>query len=377
MRIKSYFAPSVDEAIAQARAEFGDDALLLSTRQTDNGCEVVFGTADDAETAGDPLTNVRASESVASRDRETAGAPGLETIRAEMDEIRRLLLSADRPGSRVPELAAVYDRLTGAGIDAVLAGQVVDAVEAGMATHALAKLKIALGLARRFDLRKFEELLRAELAARIPIDANLGSAGSQGTVIVLIGPGGAGKTTTIMKIAAFQAGPDRPVRIVTLDQNALASRVQLQFFARKNRVAFTALESPETLAGFIEKVRQKEIVLIDTPSCGSDADREKLANILNGCRGLDTHLVAPAYMTAPALRQSIAKHAALRPTKLIITKLDESPAFGAAVSEAARAGLAISLLTDGVSITRDLHAASVEDLLSIALVRDPIRTACA
>jgi flagellar biosynthesis protein FlhF len=374
MRIKSYFAPSVDEAIAQARAEFGDDALLLSTRQTDNGCEVVFGTAGDAEAAGEPLV----SESVKSQGREAAGAPGLETIRAEMDEIRRLLLSSDRPGSRVPELASVYARLIGAGIDAVLAGQVVDAVEAGMATHALAKLKIALGLgARRFDLRKFEELLRAELAARIRIDASLGDAGSQGTVVVLVGPGGAGKTTTIMKIAAFQAGPDRPVRILTLDQNALASRVQLQFFARKNGVAFTALESPETLAGFIEKARQKEIVLIDTPSCGCDADREKLARILNDCRGLDTHLVAPAYMTAPALRQSIAKHAALRPAKLVITKLDESPAFGAAVSEAARAGLAISLLTDGVSIARELHAASVEDLLSIALVRDPIRAACA
>jgi flagellar biosynthesis protein FlhF len=374
MRIKSYFAPSVDEAIAQARAEFGDDALLLSTRQTDNGCEVVFGTAEGGEAAGEPL----ASESVPTRDREAVSAPGLETIRAEMDEIRRLLLSSDRPGARVPELAAVYARMTGAGIDPVLAGQVVDAVEAGMATHALAKLKIALGLgARRFDLRKFEELLRAELASRIPIDANLGAAGFPGTVIALVGPGGAGKTTTIMKIAAFQAGPDRPIRILTLDQDKLASRVHLQFFARKNGVAFTALESPETLPAFIEKSRQKEIVLIDTPSCGCDADREKLAGILNGCSGLDTHLVAPAYMTAPALRQSIAKHAALRPTKLIITKLDESPAFGAAVSEAARAGLAISLLTDGVSIARDLHAASVEDLLSIALVRDPIRAACA
>jgi flagellar biosynthesis protein FlhF len=372
MRIKSYFVPTVDDAIAQARAELGDDALLLSTRKNDNGCEVVFGVAGDEEAGGEPNALVQKSE------REPVGAPDLETIRAEMDEIRQLLLSSDRLGSRVPELAAIYARLTGAGVDAVLATQIVDAVEAGMATHALAKLKIALGLgARRFDLQQLEELLRAEFAARVRINANLGAPGCEGTVIVLVGPGGAGKTTTLMKIAAFQAGPERPVRILTLDQNALASRVHLQFFARKNGVAFTALESPETLPAYIENARQKEIILIDTPGCGSDADREKLAHILDDCRGLDTHLVAPAYMTAPALRQSIAKYSVFRPTKLIVTKLDEWPAFGAAVSEAVRAGLAISLLTDGVSIARDVHAASVEDLLSIALVRDPIRAACA
>ena len=33
MRIKSYFVRSVDEAIAQARKDLGEDALLLNTRK--------------------------------------------------------------------------------------------------------------------------------------------------------------------------------------------------------------------------------------------------------------------------------------------------------------------------------------------------------
>src|SRR5580693_3409640 len=50
MRIKSYFAKSVDEAMVQARAELGNDALLLNTRKSEGGkpenYEVVFGTVD-------------------------------------------------------------------------------------------------------------------------------------------------------------------------------------------------------------------------------------------------------------------------------------------------------------------------------------------
>jgi flagellar biosynthesis protein FlhF len=151
----------------------------------------------------------------------------------------------------------------------------------------------------------------------------------------------------------------------------------LNVFARKTGVAFTALESPESLGAFLETVRRTEIILIDTPNCASDAERENLARILNACAGIDTHLVVPAYMTGPALRQAIAKHAMFKPAKLIVTKLDESPTFGAALSEAARAILPISLLTSGLSIPNDLHAASVDDLLSIACPRDEIRAACA
>ena len=64
--------------------------------------------------------------------------------------------------------------------------------------------------------------------------------------MALVGPGGAGKTTTLMKIAAFQGGPERPVRMLTLDPDWLASRMQLKLFARKSDIAFARSKSPES-----------------------------------------------------------------------------------------------------------------------------------
>src|SRR5580700_8292964 len=66
MRIKSYFAKSVDEAMVQARAELGNDALLLNTRKNEGGkpenYEVVFGTAEGVGPL--PLPEIKLPQSV-------------------------------------------------------------------------------------------------------------------------------------------------------------------------------------------------------------------------------------------------------------------------------------------------------------------------
>jgi len=399
MRIKSYFVKSVDDAIAQARAELGEEALLLSTRKVEprpdcpGGYDVVFGTADTL--APDAVSEIipvpvespaavaarPAARDHAQRDHVTGE---LERLRAQMDDIHSLLLSSGGPmanGRRVPELKGVFTRLIAAGMDASHADEIVRGVEAGLAANAPAQMPrhtVAIGWkARRFSWSKFEELLRSELTARVKIDSSLGVEGSRGTVVAMVGPGGAGKTTTLMKIAAFQAAAGRPVRLLTLDSSGLGSRMQLQFFARKRGIAFAAVEAPETLPQLIENARQAEIVLIDTPHCALPAERDKLAAILTSCPSLDVHVVVPAYMTAAAMRDAIRKYEIFHPAKLVVTKFDESDTFGTAVSESMRAGLSLSLVTDGVSIPEDLHAASVEDLLLMAIGREPAQVVCA
>jgi flagellar biosynthesis GTPase FlhF len=182
----------------------------------------------------------------------------------------------------------------------------------------------------------------------------------------------------LMKIAAFQAAPIRPVRLLTLDRSGLGSRMHLQMFARKTRIAFTPVESPEALPALIEEARKKEIVLIDTPGYLEPAERSKLASVLTRCPGVDVHLVLPAYMTSTACREAIRRYSLFWPSKLAITRFDETASFGAMVPEAVEAGLSLSLVTDGVSIPDSLHAFSVEDLMNQALGRESLaEAACA
>src|ERR1051325_7524402 len=95
MRIKSFFAASVDQAIAQARAELGVEAMLLHTRKLDQdasypgGYEVAFGVAGDPATAIEP---VDLSPSKRSPQQDVAGE--LSRLHAQMGEIQKLLWRA-------------------------------------------------------------------------------------------------------------------------------------------------------------------------------------------------------------------------------------------------------------------------------------------
>ena len=73
------------------------------------------------------------------------------------------------------------------------------------------------------------------------------------------------------------------------------------------------------------------------------------------------------------LRRSIQRYAIFHPTKLLATKLDETQTLGSVFSEAVRTGLALSFLTHGPAVPGDIRAASVEDLVGMALTSETAR----
>ncbi len=76
-------------------------------------------------------------------------------------------------------------------------------------------------------------------------------------------------------------------------------------------------------------------------------------------------LVVPAYMKAADLRQCVERYQAFRPSKLLITKLDEAQTFGTLFSEVARSGLAFSFVTYGPGVPNDIREASMDDVLGM------------
>src|SRR5580658_5372453 len=190
MRIKSYFVRSVDEAIAQARVELGEDALLLNTRKQNtpgsswSGYEVVFGCVDDPAAPAARVESAARADRVEAAAQMDAAAPAemsvipapassvpatpplpaappvpaappipaafsagsllsthleaatdLEQLRAQIDEIHSLLLQAgsQRAASRgLPFLDRVFARLMKAGWSAALTASIVDGVAAAL-----------------------------------------------------------------------------------------------------------------------------------------------------------------------------------------------------------------------------------------------------
>ncbi len=378
MRIKSYFAKSVDEAIAQAREQLGAEAMLLDTRRRapkpgqTGSYEVVFGLDDAPPEPAVPLTS---APPISTAKPEHLGNE-LARLNAQMDEIRSLIVRSSKSqmtiGRSVPELADAHLRLLAAEVEPVLAKDIVDRLEAAMATDAFfdriapASEKTAnRWKALRVNPDRLQAFVKAEMERRVRVEPRLG------TVVVLVGPTGAGKTTTVVKLAANSAKAGRPVRMFTVDTARPSGYLQLQSLATSLGLPFSTVQSLQQLPALVADASRKELVLIDTPGYAGDDRKgvETTAEVLSKCPGVDMHLVVPGYMRASDIRRCIARYEIFGPTKLLVTKLDETEVLGPIFSESARAGLSLSYLTNGPVIPDDIRAASLEDFVALVLDR--------
>ena len=144
-------------------------------------------------------------------------------------------------------------------------------------------------------------------------------------------------------------------------------------------ITFSSVDSLENLPKLVADARKNECVLIDTQGYSPQEQpaAEKLAAALAACGDVDVHLVAPAYMKARDLRNSIERYRLFQPSKLLVTRMDETESFGTVFSEAALAGLALSFLSNGPRIPDDIRAATGEDLLAMVRERPRARVKAA
>jgi flagellar biosynthesis protein FlhF len=400
MKIKSYFAKTVDEAISKARVELGSEALLLNTRKiADNGMgagyEVVMGVAGSAPAAkvATPVpTPKSAPPPPAAAVPPRLPAPPNEVandmakLRAQMDELQSLLVGSAKNAwaaqRSVPETAEVYTSLIAAEVDPFLCKDIADRLEAAMATDAffLFAGPEPEGMQNRWktlksDAARVEAFLRSELESRVALRPRLGVPGAKGAVAAMVGPAGSGKTTSLAKLA-IAASAQRPVRLISIDKSQNGVQQMLGSLAT-SAITFSCVDSIESIPKLVAEARKNECVLIDTPGYSrlQQPAAEKLAAALAACGNVDVHLVAPAYMKARDLRNSIERNRVFHPSKLLVTKMDEAETFGTMFSEAALAGLALSFVANGTRIPDDIRAATGEDLLAMARERQHARAA--
>jgi flagellar biosynthesis protein FlhF len=193
-------------------------------------------------------------------------------------------------------------------------------------------------------------------------------------VIALIGPTGAGKTTTIAKLAANAgAFADSRVGLLTLDTYRVSGVEQLATYAQiagcKFEVAYDAADARSALA----RLKKTDIVLVDTPGRSplTGARDEEWQVMLAALRPDEVHLVLPAGVRLDVAQHLRDAHAATPPTHLLLTKLDETPGDRGVADLADALGLPTRWLTDGLAVPADLTVAPPRILAALGLTSTP------
>jgi flagellar biosynthesis protein FlhF len=391
MKIKRYTAVSMRAALALVRAEQGPDAVILSSRRGEDGIEVIAAVdydealfadanrqrpapiiappapacaaapvaaiaplapaAPKAPTAAAPRTasSVRAP----SMPRPAPAAPpdlGYGAMQRELQDLRRVLetglagMTWSDKRLREPLQARVLEELSGMDIAPDMA------------------MELAALTPRRTSLENPSHIPLALLVKHLPVINDLTCI--TGGITAVVGPTGAGKTTTIAKLAArwcMQHGA-ADLALVSIDGYRIGAREQLMTYARILGAPMHAANSGKELAAVLERLKSKKLILIDTAGMGPRDVRltEQLTALKYGASRARVLLALPAQAEGQALDEIVCAFVRVKPAACILTKVDEAASLGAAISTVLRHKLKIAYVCDGQRVPEDLHAAHLK-----------------
>lgn len=390
MKIKRFFAPDIRQAMRMVRDEQGPDAVILSNKRVDGGVEIVAAIDYDeralspaaiaqasaaalaeAQSVRTPPPSDRASlrapapEAVSARASEPApvreqlwsGEPTLLEMKNELHTLRRMLegqLSSLAWGAFVrgePRRVELIERLLRFGMSAAQSRAIVEAVMADDAD-------VETGWHRALDtIARGLPLYRRDLMA-------------DGGTVALVGPTGAGKTTTAAKLAANYAlrHGQRQVAMISMDSYRIGGWEQLRAYGRLLDVPVRTADTREELQRALDEFSDRSLVLIDTGGMNQrDGGLERQVEILDK-RALraEVMLLLPATCRQSGLGEVVDAFSVFAPDAGIVTKVDETTCLGGVLSAAVTHQLPLAWISDGQRVPEDLHPAQAPDLVARA-----------
>lgn len=327
MRLKTFHAKSMTEAMRQVKETLGEDAIIVATRDEPGGYVRVTAAAEQAaapqkqETKGGNMKNAGRATSRIMALQEHDDENSVE------EALTGLLLAHRAPASVSDKILAAAGAV---GID-----------QPGPA------LEAALAATFRFDPLPLKRHPRP---------------------LVLVGPPGAGKTLTAAKLAARATLNGLKASIITTDTARAGGIEQLQAFLDILSIELKTAQTPQNLRTQLDKSLQADQIIIDTGGLNpfDPGEMRDLALLLK-TEDADAVLVLPAGGDAEESAEIAMTFGVLGVRRLLPTRLDFARRLGGILAAADRAGMAFSDASHTPSVAMGLLQLSPRALADILL----------
>jgi flagellar biosynthesis protein FlhF len=280
MRLRTFTAATMTEAMGLVRAGLGPDAIIVSTEEAEDGGMRVIAALDRPE---------------------RSEPPGLTDAPDLIDILNEALSAHGLPPSTVEKILC-----------AALPFETDDPL---------------LALSGAFTT--FYGFAPIEAEPRRPL--------------LLVGPPGAGKTVSIAKLATRAVMAGKAVRLITADTVRAGAIEQLDTLARALQLALHRADTVQRLGPLAAGARPDELTLIDSPGINpyGAGDRRELAALI-AASGAEPVLVLPAGGDAVDTVEMARVFRDLGASRMIVTRLDMVQRLGSviAAADALRLGFA-------------------------------------
>jgi flagellar biosynthesis protein FlhF len=370
MKLKTFLARDLKDALSQVKKELGPEAVILSTQSRwlkENRAD--WGRRPGVEvTAAIDMTAFPSNgdrEGEARRDWFLPPPTPVSQIQEDLDEVKDLLhqwVRQSGPPSWLlqhKELTMFYRFLTRSGLDERFLQRWLDNVR-GMLEQPGEQPLTLKEVASRYLMHAFEVI--------DPWKAKEG----QPRYWTFVGPTGVGKTTTIAKLAAkFGLFEKQKVGLISMDNQRLGAHNQLAAYGRITGQPLMVVHQRQELLEAMEKMADLDLVLIDTAGRSPYAPdlHDELQKSLGDLPELEHHLVLSSTTRESNLINAIKRFSVLPISSYIITKVDETNDFSGIFNQLCRHRVPVSYLTAGQQVPEDIELSSRRRVTELLLRR--------
>jgi flagellar biosynthesis protein FlhF len=371
MEMKRFIGPDMRSALRMVREQLGPDAVILSNRRVAGGIEVTAGDSSDFGVTDEPAFVAAAVPATPAPPVQKARPVSASAFRSSVPDAAAADTELLAMRGDLRELRSMMEEQLGEiRIERLAWGPGVEArswrllTRSGLPNDIVSDLIAAIGPDMDWD--SAHAALVSAIAAGIECADDVVALGG---VIAAVGPTGAGKTTTLCKLAVrhvLSHGPEGVV-LASFDAARLGGADMLRAVARLLEVPFIAAAEGEDIAALLARAGEPRLLLLDTPGMNRRraGDAERLAKLASA--GVRSLLVLPANAQRAWLESAAEDYRAARPAAAVVTKLDETVSLGEALGVLLRERLRLAYVTDGPEIPDDLRLGDAAELAVLAL----------
>jgi len=197
--------------------------------------------------------------------------------------------------------------------------------------------------------------------------------GHSARIMVLVGPPGVGKTTTIAKLAAIygvdleEGRKPLSVHVINIDSFRIGAQDQLEGFTKIMEIPVSFIENHRDLQREIDLYREAtDLIIVDTTGRSPKASAQlgEMKQVLDACGAkAEVHLTVSASTKTDDLLHMMRQFEPFNYGAVLLTKLDETMRVGNVISALAEKGKPVSYVTDGQIVPKDIRKANAVQFL--------------